>query len=174
MVLFVAGDDPLVAIGIGDDSGVHRGEIETGSGRRVGEMIALVPAGDAAVPQHLADRAGKFQRAAFELRGGAEARQAMDVGLVLGDLERRQVLHDRVRAWSAERNVRVLGDTGRIQRDVAQELRVGALEEAGHPHRKRIDRAQIDRHIVVGDHLHRSRQREIAVGTAKRKEQIDG
>src|SRR6187399_236085 len=100
VVLFVARNDPLIAIGIGDDSGVHRGEIETGSGRRVGEMIALVPAGDAAVPQYLADGAGKFQRAAIKLRGGAKARQAMDVGLVLGDIERRQVLDDRVRAWS--------------------------------------------------------------------------
>ena len=35
-------------------------------------MIALVPAGDAAVLQHLADGAGKLQRAAIELRGGAQ------------------------------------------------------------------------------------------------------
>jgi hypothetical protein len=97
----------------------------------------------------------------------------MDVGLVLGDLERCHVLNDRVGAGKAERNVLVAGDTARIQYHVARELRIGALEKPGHPDRERIDRTQLHRHIIVGDHLHGLRQRQIAVGAAKRKEQID-
>ena len=89
-------------------------------------MIALVPAGDRAVPQHPRDRVNECQRAAFELCQRAEPGQAMDVGLMLGDLQRRQVLHDRVGAGKAERDVLVLRDARAIERDIAKELRVGA------------------------------------------------
>src|SRR6478609_976473 len=51
VVPFIARNDPLVTIGIGDDCGIHRGEVEAGGGRRLGEMVAFVPAGDTAVPQ---------------------------------------------------------------------------------------------------------------------------
>jgi hypothetical protein len=115
----------------------------------------------------------EFQRAAFRLCQRAEPRQAMDVRLMLGDLQRRQVLHDRVGAGKAVGDVLALRDAARVERDVGEELRVGPLEEAGHAHRERVDRTQIDRHIIVGGHLHRFRQREIAVRTAKRKEQVD-
>src|SRR4051794_21666152 len=71
MVLLVTGDDPLVAIGIGGYRRIHRGEIEAcGSGRH-GEMVAFVPALDAAVPQHAADGIGKGERTPFELGCGA-------------------------------------------------------------------------------------------------------
>jgi hypothetical protein len=73
----------------------------------------------------------------------------------------------------AERDVLVLGDAAGIQHHVTGKLRIGALEEAGDAHRQRIDRAQIHRDVVIGDHLPRLRQREVAVGTAERKEQID-
>jgi hypothetical protein len=68
----------------------------------------------------------------------------------------------------------MFGDAAGIQHDVARELRVGALEESGHSHRQRIDRAQVHRDVIIGNHLPRLRQREIAVGTAEREEQING
>src|SRR5665213_4263824 len=137
-------------------------------------MIAFVPALDRAAPQHPADRIGKFKRAALKLRRGSKPRQAMNVGLVLGNVECRHVLHDRIGTGKAEWDVVVLGDTAGIEHDVTRELRIGALEEFGYAHRKRIDRAQDHLRIIVGDQLQRLRQRQIAVGTAKRKEQIDG
>lgn len=70
MGLLIAGDDPLVSIGVGGDGGVQRGQIEARRGRGPGQMVALVPARDAAVPQHAADGMGERQRAAFGLRGG--------------------------------------------------------------------------------------------------------
>src|SRR5258708_24429382 len=69
------------------------------------EMIALFPAFDRAVPQHPADRIDKGKRASFELRGGAEPRQPANVGLVLGDVERRHILHNRIWAGRTEPGV---------------------------------------------------------------------
>ena len=43
----------------------------------------------------------------------------------------------------------------------------GALEKPGHARRERVDRAQGNRHVVVGDQLERFRQRQIAVGAAE-------
>ena len=149
------------------------GEIEAGGSRRLRQMIALVPALHRAVPQHAADRGGEGQRPSLKLGGGAEPGQAVDVGLVFGDVERRHVLDDRVRTRKAERYVLMFGDAAGIEHDIAGELRIGLLEEAGHAHRERIDWPQSNRDIEVGDHVQRLRQREVAVGTAEREEQVD-
>src|SRR5258708_34833535 len=94
------------------------------------EMIALFPAFDRAVPQHPADRIDKGKRASFELRGGAEPRQAVDVGLVLGDVERRHILHNGIGAGKAERDGFVFCDPGGIERHVTRKSRIGALEKS--------------------------------------------
>ena len=111
--------------------------------------------------------------ARFRLRQRAEPGQAVNVGLMLGDLECRQVLHDRVGAGKAVGNVLALGDAARVERDVGEELRIGLLEEAGYPHGKRIDRAKVHRRVVIRDELERLRQRQIAVRAAEGKEEID-
>ena len=66
------------------------------------------------------------QRAALELRQRAEPGQAVDVGLMLGDLQRRHVLHDRIGAGKAERDVFVFGDAAGVEHDVTRKLRIGA------------------------------------------------
>jgi hypothetical protein len=98
----------------------------------------------------------------------------VDVGLVFGDLQGRHVLHNRIGAGKSERDVLVFGDAAAVEHDVARELRIGALEEAGHAYRERVDRAQVHRGVVVRDQFQRLRQREIAVGAAEGKKQIDG
>src|SRR3984957_7784843 len=54
-------DHVLIAIEVGRDRSVHRGEIETGGFRGAREVIALVPSLHRAVPQHPADRIREFQ-----------------------------------------------------------------------------------------------------------------
>ena len=68
VVLFVLRDHLLVAIRIGADRRIHRGEIEARLLGGAREMIALVPACHRAVPQHARDRVSECERAAFELR----------------------------------------------------------------------------------------------------------
>jgi hypothetical protein len=65
------------------------------------------------------------------------------------------------------------GDATGVERDVGQKLRIGALEKSGHTNRERVDRAKVHRHVAVGNQLEYFRQREVAVGTAEGKEQID-
>src|SRR5580692_995733 len=127
--LLVLDNDLLVAIGISLDGSVHRGKLETGGGSGARQMIALVPALDAAVPQYPTDGVGECKRTAFELRGGAEPRQAVNVRLVLRDIERGHVLQNRIGTRKAERNVLVFGDAARVEHDVTGKLRIGALEK---------------------------------------------
>ena len=56
VVFLVLRNHLLVAIRIGGDRGVHRGEIEAGVRGRAREMVALVPSGDRTIPQHARDR----------------------------------------------------------------------------------------------------------------------
>ncbi len=167
VVGFVVRNHPLIAIGIGRYGRVHRGKVETSGGRGASEMIALVPATDAAVPQYPADRIDKSKRAPFKLRGGAEARQPVNVGLVLRDIERRHVLHDGVGAGKAERDVLVFRDAAGVEDHIAGELRIGAFEKSGYTDREWIHRPKLHRGVVVGDQLQRFRQREIAIGAAE-------
>ena len=173
VIAFVVGDDAFVAIGIGDDRGIECGEVETGACRGARQMIAFVPALDAAVPQDRCDRLGEGKRAAFDLGRRAESGEAMDKGLLGGHLESGHVLYDRIGPRKAERDALMLRHARAVEHDIANEVRTGLLEEAGYADRERIDRPQVHGEIILFDELERLRQRQIAEGAAEGEEEVD-
>src|SRR5690606_38275607 len=104
----------------------------------------------------------------------SEPGEAIDIGLLRRDLARRDILDDRIGARRTEGNAMELRDADHVAHRVAQPVRMIALEKVGLADRERIDRAQIDRHVVAGGERAISPDRKIAVRRAKGPEKVGG
>src|SRR3546814_5018164 len=93
-------------------------------------MVAEVP-GARAAPDKLGHLVAEGEALAAARGGLAEPGEAIDIGLLGGDLARRDILHDRIGARRAEGNAVELRDADHVAHRIAEPVRVVALEEIG-------------------------------------------
>jgi hypothetical protein len=173
MVLLVDCYDIFVSFRGRRDRGVKGAEIEAGPRCCARKMVAFVPSDGASVPENRSDGLGELQRTPVYLRGRAQPRQSMNIGLFGRYLEGRHILYDRIRAWKAEWYAVMESNSCAVEKNVLREIRARVFEEIWYAHCDWVDRPQPDDDIIRIHHFPRLRQREVAIWTAKREEQID-
>lgn len=72
----------VMAFGIGPDTLVHFRQRQSGIRGRFFEMVAQMPTGDAAAPNHLRDGIAKFEAQVEPCGIYAQASQTLDMGLI--------------------------------------------------------------------------------------------
>mgnify|MGYP006205057821 CR=1 FL=1 len=147
---------------------LHRQDLARGAG----EVVAEVPVLGAA-PDQLRRFVRERQAFAPARRGLAQPGQAIDIGLLGGDLARHQVLRDRIGSRRAERNAVELRHPHHVAHGVAEPVGMVALEEIGLAYRERIDRTQVDRNVMARRERAVPGNTQVTVGRAEGPVEVD-
>ena len=155
------------------DPGFEVGEVESGARDSPCEMIAVIPAAHAAVPDQTRDLVEEGEAAAASHRGNTEPCQAVDVRLLLRNPPVREILHDRIGLRPAESEPERIGNALHVAHEIGRPERVHALEEAFDAHGDWQHDARMHDEIELLGPRAQARRGEVRVRTAKRPVNVD-
>ena len=166
-------DHRVETFGLGGLHRVQLGQIATGSGKGIGEVIALVPAIDLARPDQVADCA-QYRQSLIPFRCQcSQPGQAVNVRLLFWIGPGGKIHRHRIEARPAQGHPGELCTADGVFEQITGPQRIGVGEEIGLAHRNRQHWADIDMRIPVPLQLHQPRRDQIGIGAAERPVEVD-